>query len=64
MKSPRAPGRIWCDLANSPHVLFFEPIIRRLRDRGWGCDLTARDFAQTLPLLREYGAQSARATSP
>jgi len=47
--------RIWLDLANSPHVLFFAPIIEELRLRGHEVALTARDFAQTLGLLRLYG---------
>ena len=42
---------IWIDLENSPHVLFFKPIIRRLRERGYQVEITARDFAQTLALL-------------
>ena len=47
--------RIWIDLANSPHVLFFAPIIEGLRLRDHEVTLTARDFAQTLDLLRLYG---------
>ena len=27
-------GPVWIDLANSPHVLFFTPIIDELRRRG------------------------------
>lgn len=26
--------RIWIDLENAPHVLFFEPVIAALRERG------------------------------
>jgi uncharacterized protein len=43
--------RIWIDITNSPHVLFFEPIIRDLTDGGHEVFVTARDYAQTLPLL-------------
>lgn len=46
---------IWIDLENSPHVLFFQPIIERLWQRGEDVFLTARDFAQTIPLLEETG---------
>lgn len=50
-----APGRrVWIDLTNSPHVLFFRPILRRLEDAGVETVVTARDFAQTLGLLRRY----------
>jgi hypothetical protein len=47
--------RVWIDLTNSPHVLFFRPIIRRLDEAGVEAVVTARDFAQTLGLLRLYG---------
>ena len=42
--------RIWIDLANSPHVPVFEPIIKNLEQRGHETVITARDFAQTLEL--------------
>jgi len=44
--------RVWIDLANSPHVALFEPVVRALRSRGDEVLLTARDHAQTLPLAR------------
>ena len=47
--------RIWVDVANSPHVLFFDPIVRDLRELGHEVDVTARDFAQTVPLAEKYG---------
>lgn len=47
--------RVWIDLANSPHVPFFAPILDRLRLRGHTVVLTAREFAQTLPLARARG---------
>ena len=46
---------IWIDLANSPHVLFFVPIIDDLRRAGHRIWLTARAFAQTLPLCTRHG---------
>lgn len=49
------PRRVWIDLTNSPHVLFFRPILRRLDDAGVETVVTARDFAQTLGLLERYG---------
>ena len=45
--------RVWIDLANSPHVPLFVPIVRALRERGDEVVLTARDHAQTLPLAAE-----------
>jgi hypothetical protein len=51
-------ARVWIDFANSPHVLFFAPLIPRMRARGAELILTARDFAQTVELLRAYGIQA------
>ena len=48
-------GAVWIDLTNSPHVLFFRPILRRLAEAGVESVVTARDFAQTLGLLELYG---------
>lgn len=48
-------GAVWIDLTNSPHVLFFRPILRRLGEAGVESVVTARDFAQTLGLLELYG---------
>ncbi len=49
------PRKVWIDLTNSPHVLFFRPILRRLDAAGVETVVTARDFAQTLGLLERYG---------
>ncbi|MEE8409030.1 MAG: DUF354 domain-containing protein [Myxococcota bacterium] len=48
-------ARVWIDLANSPHVLFFAPIVGALRDAGHEVTITGRDFAQTLPLCETFG---------
>ena len=45
--------KTWIDLANSPHVLFFTPLVRRLEECGHEVVLTARDHAQTAELARE-----------
>jgi hypothetical protein len=45
------PERIWIDLDNTPHVPFFEPIVRRLRERGHEVVLTARDAYNVRELL-------------
>jgi hypothetical protein len=58
MENPdRPPLRIWIDLANSPHVLFFAPIVGELRAAGHTVELTARDFAQTLQLAQLFGLE-------
>ncbi len=44
---------IWIDIANSPHVLFFKPIIERLRD-SYNIFITIRDFGQTIELARSF----------
>lgn len=46
---------IWIDLANSPQVLFFRPILAEFQSRGHKLFITSRDFAQTLSLADEYG---------
>jgi enterobacterial common antigen flippase len=47
-----APGSIWIDLDNSPHVPFFHPIVDALRARGHTVLLTARDAFQVTDLAR------------
>jgi uncharacterized protein len=49
--------RVWIDLTNSPHVVIFAPLVRRLRERGWDVSVTARAFAQTLELLELHGIE-------
>lgn len=46
---------IWFDLDNSPHVPLFAPVFRELDIRNIPYDVTARDFAQTLELLKLCG---------
>jgi predicted glycosyltransferase len=43
--------KVWIDLTNSPHVIFFRPLVALLEEQGHDVELTARDFAQTLELL-------------
>lgn len=47
--------KVWIDLTNSPHVLVLRPVIEILRADGHEVTVTARDFAQTLPLLERHG---------
>jgi predicted glycosyltransferase len=47
-------GPVWIDLANSPHVLFFKPVIDELHERGVETVVTARDFAQTTQLCKRF----------
>jgi predicted glycosyltransferase len=47
--------KILIDISNSPHVLFFNPIIKELEKRGHEVIITAREHAQTLELLKIYG---------
>jgi predicted glycosyltransferase len=64
-KSPRRPSNapsqsqkpicVWIDMANSPHVQFFGPIIREIEARGHSVLITARDYAQTVELLDRAG---------
>jgi uncharacterized protein len=47
--------RVWIDVSNSPQVPFFRPLIELLRERGHEVEVTTRDYAQTLELLRLHG---------
>lgn len=45
--------KIWVDITNSPHVLFFEPLIRMLKKEGAEFLITARPYQQTIELLKQ-----------
>lgn len=45
--------RIWIDLANSPHVPFFVPLIDDFKNLGHEVYITARNFAQTVELAEK-----------
>ncbi|MFB3924909.1 MAG: DUF354 domain-containing protein [Syntrophales bacterium] len=49
-KTTATKKKIWIDLDNSPHVPFFSPIIRRLREAGYEVMITARDCFQVCGL--------------
>ena len=42
--------KIWIDLDNSPHVLFFNPIIAELKKKGINVVVTSRKYAQVTKL--------------
>lgn len=50
-------ARIWIDLDNSPHVPFFNPIIRELRNLSYEVVVTARDCSQTCGLADLLGLE-------
>jgi predicted glycosyltransferase len=47
--------RLWIDLANSPHVPFFRALINRFEAAGHEVEVTAREFAETVPLAKAAG---------
>lgn len=47
--------KIWIDLDNSPHVLFFKPIIERLKHEHIETLVTVRSFSQTEELAARHG---------
>jgi len=47
--------RIWIDLANSPHVPFFCALVDEFKTRGHELEITAREFAETVPLAMAAG---------
>ena len=50
MNKNKTHHKIWIDLENSPHVLFFTPIIEELKKRGHQVIVTVRDYAQVCAL--------------
>jgi predicted glycosyltransferase len=53
-------AKIWIDLDNTPHVLFFEPIIEELTVRGFPLIVTARDAFQVCELADKKGLSYTR----
>jgi predicted glycosyltransferase len=51
----RTSRKIWIDLDNSPHVLFFDPIISELEKLDIKVIVTARDYAQVIELAELFG---------
>ncbi len=49
--------KIWIDLANSPQVLFFRPILNVLREKGHTVTVTTRAYAQTDQLAGQFKMQ-------
>ena len=47
--------RIWVDMTAPAHPLVLRPVIERLRAHGHEVEVTARDYAQTLPILERLG---------
>ena len=54
------PKKIWIDLDNSPHVPFFDPILKELNSRGFETILTVRDCFQTCGLADLHGLEYRR----
>jgi predicted glycosyltransferase len=50
--------RIWVDITAPAHVLVFRPLIALLRERGDEVEVTSRDYAQTIQLLRLHGIEA------
>jgi predicted glycosyltransferase len=49
--------KVWVDLDNTPHVPFFEPLMREFRARGYDVLCTARDAFQVCDLARQRGVE-------
>jgi uncharacterized protein len=47
--------KVWIDMTASAHPLVFRPLVERLRARGDEVEITTRDYAQTLELIRSHG---------
>ena len=49
--------RLWIDLANSPHVPFFKALTAKFIEAGHEIEITAREFAETVPLAKAAGLE-------
>jgi hypothetical protein len=47
--------RVWIDITDAAHVVFFAPIVRRLEHAGHTVTITARRFAGADVVLRRHG---------
>ena len=57
MRTPTSQNNaktVWIDCDNSPHVPFFMPIMKRLKEMGYGVEVTARDCFQVCGLADLY----------
>jgi uncharacterized protein len=50
--------KVWIDISAPAHVLVFRPLVAILRERGHDVELTAREYAQTVELLRLHGLEA------
>ena len=50
--------RVWIDITAPAHVLVFRPLVRILRERGEDVAITAREFGQTVDLLRLHDLEA------
>ena len=50
--------KIWIDLANSPHVPFFRTLANEFLRRDLEIEVTARAFAETVPLAQAAGFEA------
>ena len=47
--------RVWIDMTAPAHPVVLRPVIDRLRAAGHDVTVTARDYAQTVEILRRLG---------
>ena len=57
MKNTNSGSTIWVDLDNSPHVVFFLPIIKELRSLGYRVAISTRDCFQVCGLADLHGLE-------
>jgi len=48
---------IWFDFTNPPHVNFFKPLIRKFESAGFDIKCSARDFVETVDLLKLHNIE-------
>ncbi|MDQ3759435.1 MAG: DUF354 domain-containing protein [Actinomycetota bacterium] len=51
--------RVWVDCTAAAHPLVLRPIVERLRERGHEVEITAREYGQTIGILKRLGLDHA-----
>lgn len=51
--------KVWIDVTNSPHAILFNPVILELKENNIDVLVTAREYAQTTDLLKEFDIEHA-----
>jgi len=49
--------KVWLDITNSPHVVFYYPILKKIKEHGYEVVISAREYAQIKGLLKLFNIE-------